>query len=234
MERLSQKMEDHLIICGIGRVGINIINELEQTSKKFLCIENDREVINEMEERYPKLVVLEGDATENDTLITAGIPKAFGIFAVTGDDSSNLVISLSAKQLNPIIRVVASCKLTGNISKVEKAGADSVILPTKIGALRLVSEMLRPTVVNFLDIMLRDKDKNLRVEEISLPSAFWGKPLNAIELSKYPHTLILAIKTHEDWIYNPPRTMIVSPENTIIIMTTPAERAKLEKVIREN
>lgn len=133
------------------------------------------------------------------------------MFAVSGDDNQNLVISLTAKQLNPNIRVVARCHDLKNIDKLKKVGADAVVSPTFIGGLRMASEMVRPTVVSFLDIMLRDKKKNLRVEEIPVPELFAGKAIADLQLKKYPNTLLLAVRTKDDWIFNPTDDYIIKP-----------------------
>jgi voltage-gated potassium channel len=93
----------------------------------------------------------------------------------------------------------------------------------------MVSEMIRPTVVTFLDMMLRDTNKNLRVEEISIPPSLIGKKISDVDLSKYPNTLILAVKVREDWDYNPPRDYIIQPDSVFVVMTTPVEQSKLRK-----
>jgi voltage-gated potassium channel len=111
-------------------------------------------------------LLVEGDAANSDILAKAGISQARGLFAVTGDDNENLVISLTAKTLNADVKVVAACNDLKKMEKIKKAGADAVISPSFIGGLRIVSEMIRPTVVSFLDTMMRDKEKNLRIEEI--------------------------------------------------------------------
>jgi voltage-gated potassium channel len=159
----------------------------------------------------------------------AEIEKAKGLFAVTGDDNQNLVMSLTAKQLNPHLKVVARCNEIRNDEKMKRAGADAVVSPTSIGGLRMASEMLRPTVVSFLDIMLRDREKNLRVEEVVVPHLFVGKAISTLNLNRYAHTLLLAIKAGEDWIYNPPDVHVITPENTLVVMTTPEGRDELER-----
>ena len=115
--------------------------------------------------------------------------------------------------------------------KMKKTGADAVISPPLIGGLRMASEMIRPTVVSFLDTMLRDKEKNLRVEEVLVPGRFTGKTIPALNLKRYPHMLLLAIKTEEDWIYNPSDNYVIKPENTLVLMTTPEERDELERAL---
>ncbi|RMD86923.1 MAG: TrkA family potassium uptake protein, partial [Calditrichaeota bacterium] len=153
---------------------------------------------------------------------------ARGIFAVTGDDNLNLVIALTAKQLQPEVKLVASCGELQNISKIKKAGADAVISPTYIGALRMASEMLRPTVVSFLDTMLRETDSNLRIEEIPI-GCMAGQTVQSLNLSRFEHTLLLAIKKPQGWLYNPPANYVVQPEEKLICMTTPEDRIKIEK-----
>jgi voltage-gated potassium channel len=174
-------------------------------------------------------IYIQGDATDNDTLIKAGIINAKGLFAITSDDNINLVISITAKQLNPKIRVVAQCRETKNSEKMKNAGADSVVSTSQISGMRMVSEMIRPTVVTFLDMMLRDTNKNLRVEEISVPPSLIGKKISEIDLSKFPNTLILAIKVKEEWNYNPPHDYIIQSDSQFIVMTTPEEQSKLRK-----
>jgi voltage-gated potassium channel len=113
---------------------------------------------------------------------------------------------------------------------LRKAGADAVVSPTFIGGLRMASEMVRSTVVSFLDTMLRDKEKNLRIEEVAVPATFAGKAVSALDLRKHRNILLLAIKTEKDWIYNPPDDYIIKLDDTLILMTTPEERTELEKI----
>ncbi|MBI5212434.1 MAG: potassium transporter TrkA, partial [Nitrospirae bacterium] len=109
-------------------------------------------------------------------------------------------------------------------------GADAVVSPTFIGGLRMASEMVRPAVVSFLDTMLRDKQKNLRIEEVLVPDLFAGKSIADLNLKKYPGVLLMAVKTKDDWAYNPPDGYMLKPEDALIFMTTPEERFTLEKI----
>jgi len=230
MEKIAGKARDHYIICGVGWVGLHIINELRETKRPHVIIDINKSKIDKSLETMSDEVFIEGDATDNDTLLKAGIEKASGIFAVTGDDNQNLVISLTARQLNPVVRVVAQCNEMKNMEKMKRAGADSVVSPGYISGMRMASEMIRPTVVTFLDRMMRGKDDSLRVEEVPMPQSFAGKALSSLNLKEYPRTLLLAVKKGEDWVYNPSRKdYIIEPENKIIIMTTSEERRNLEK-----
>lgn len=235
MERSAKKTRGHYIVCGIGWAGLHIVNELIETKRPHIIVDADKSKIDKSLGIMPDEIFIEGDATDNDILIKAGIVRASGLFAVTGDDNQNLVICLTAKQLNPAIRVVAQCNEMKNLNKMSRAGADAVVSPGYISGMRMASEMIRPTVVNFLDKMLRGRDENLRVEEIGMPRSFVGKALSTLNLKKYPRTLLLAINKGGEWEYNPSRDdYIIQPENKLIIMTTPDERNNLENDVEES
>lgn len=231
MEKMIRKLKGHYIVCGVEGVGFHVLSELSETKRPCVMVDIDKEKINKVLEAFHEQLFIEGNATDSDTLLAAGIGEAKGLFAVTGDDNENLVISLTAKQLNPHIRVVARCSRLKNVEKMKKAGADSVISPTFIGGLRMASDMVRASVVSFLDTMLRDKEKNLRIEELAVPSSLADKPLAAVNLRKHAGVLLLAIKTGKDWIYNPAEDYVMKAGDTLIFMTTPEERERLENIL---
>jgi voltage-gated potassium channel len=233
MEKIAGKLTSHYIVCGYGRIGRQIVNELIATKREFVIVEPGKTAIADMAEDLRSEALIEGDAAENAVLLKAGIERAKGVFCVTADDNLNLVISLTAKQLNSNARVVTRCTDMSKREKIQSIGADAVVSPNYIGGLRMVSEMIRPTVVSFLDIMLRDKDRNLRVEEVSIPASLAGKQIASLRLRKFSNVLLLAVKTAEGWVYNPHETHAVNAGDALIIMTTPEDRLKLEKDLRE-
>ncbi|UCD27579.1 MAG: TrkA family potassium uptake protein, partial [Planctomycetota bacterium] len=230
MEKKAGNLDNHYIVCGVGKVGFHIVRELCSTQRPCVVVDLDREHLRQLHATYEDIVYLEADSADNDTLIAAGVERAKGIFAATDDDNQNLVISLTAKQLNPTIHVVARCRELKNVDKLKAAGADAVVSPSHIGGLRMASEMVRPTTVSFLDIMLRDKDQNLRVEEISV--GLPGSKIADLNLDKFPDTLLLAVRTSVGWTYNPSRDYILDVDSQLVVMTTPAERAKLEDYLQ--
>jgi voltage-gated potassium channel len=157
MQQKIAKLEGHYIVCGVGRVGSNVVHELTLTGRTCVLVDEDIHHIENCLAKHNGLLYLQGDATDNDVLLTAGVKQARGVFAVAQDDSQNLVISLSAKQLNPKLRVVARCHDVKNVEKTLRAGADEIVSPDFTGGLRLVSAMLRPQVVSFLEEMLKDR-----------------------------------------------------------------------------
>ncbi len=232
MDKMIRKLKGHYIVCGVEGVGFHVLSELSQTKRPYVAVDIDREKIDKTLEGFQDQLYIEGDATDSDTLLEAGIAQANGLFAVTGDDNQNLVISLTAKQLNPETRVVARCWDLKNIEKMKKAGADAVVSPTYIGGLRMASEMVRSTVVSFLDTMLRDREKNLRIEELRVPESFLGKTIAEIRIGKHTNALLLAARTEGDWVYNPALDHVLKTGDTLIFMTTPEERATLESIFR--
>lgn len=230
MEKMIRKLKGHYVVCGVEGVGFHVLNELSETNRPFVAVDTDRGKIDKALETFQSALFVEGDGTDSDTLLSAGVRQAKGLFAVTGDDNQNLVISLTAKQLNPDIRVVARCWDMKNVDKMKKAGADAVVSPTFIGGLRMASEMVRSTVVSFLDTMLRDREKNLRVEELPVPETAVGKPVADMSLRQHANILLLAVRTAGDWIYNPPEDYILKSGDIMIFMTTPQERDKLEQI----
>lgn len=229
MEKLINKLENHYIICGAGRVGAVILNELYSTGRTCVVIDKDEDIIHLVSEKYPKVITLTGDADIEEVLEKAGVKSAKGIFAATGDDNQNLVISLTAKYINPSIKVVARCLEAANQQKMKKAGADSVITENFIAGMRMASEMIRPIVIGFLDRLLSDKEKNLNVEEVSLGDDCAGSKIIDLELNKFPNTLLLAVVNEDEWTYNPRSEHIIAKKSKLIVITNPVERTLLKE-----
>ncbi len=229
MEKQIKKLRHHYIICGFGRVGRNVGQELTDTNRHFVAIDSDEAQLLAVKERMPGLLYLQGDANDDDTLLAADIEDARGVFAVTGDDSRNLMIALTAKQLNPRVRVVARCHDTRNIEKIRRAGADQVISPDFTGGMRLASAMIRPHVVSFLDEMLRTEHR-LRLDEVLVPEHFKPRSLGSLKLQN-PDYLLLAVRSKDGWEFNPPPDFNLQAGFTLVAMTTPLGRMRIEATL---
>lgn len=232
MEKVIERFREHFIVCGAEGTAQHIFNELRATNRPFVVVDPDRVLLEKMSAAYANVAFIEGDATDNETLQAAGVAQARGLFAVTADDNQNLVVCLTAKQLNPKIRVVVSCQELRNADKMRKAGADSVVSPTYIGGLRMASEMIRPTVVSFLDTMMSRKEEPLRVEEVVVPEGLAPRSVADLGLGRFRRSLLLAVKSKTGWSYNPARDAVVSPGEALVIMTTPEERQQLEAALQ--
>ncbi len=227
MEKQVRKLHSHFIICGFGRVGRNVANELTTTHRHFVAIDSDEAAMEAQRERTPGLVYLGGDASDDELLLSAGIMDAHGVFAVTGDDSRNLMIVLTAKQLNPDVRVVARCHEVKNMPKLRKAGADAIVSPDFTGGMRIASAMIRPKVVSFLDEMLRSQN-DLRVEELTVPAASDGRALGDFRRRGEAY-VVVAIRRDDGWDFNPPDDFLLAAGQVLIAMASPAGRAEMAR-----
>ena len=222
-------LSGHYIICGLGRVGGNVAQELHATARRYVGIEDDPAALAAFRERFPDALAFHGDTSDDDALLHAGIERAAGLFAVTGDDGKNLLITLTAKQLNPAARVVARCHEVRNIDKLKRIGADSIVSPDFTGGMRMASSMIRPTVVNFLDEMLRSEEK-LRVEEIRIADGSAPRRLSEAAPASREY-VVLAVRMAGAWQFNPPTDFTLQPGNTLVVMATPEGRRSLEEAL---
>jgi len=232
MEKMLEQSGDHFIVCSAERVGTHIVNELASTQRPYVVIEQHQEHIDELLEKHPDTLYVLGDATDNEVLLKAGIERARGLFATEDDDNRNLVVCLSASHLSPDLRVISLAREPKNINKMKHAGAASVISAEQIGGLRMASEMARPAVVSFLDIMLRDKERNLRIEEVPVPAAMAGMTLLDLKLKRFRDLLLMAIQEGANWVYNPGETHLLSANSVLVFMGTPDARIQLEKELK--
>ena len=230
MQKRIGQMKNHYIVCGVGLVGSNVAHDLELSGRPSVIVDNDLKNIHRYLATHPEQMYVNGDATDNDVLLAAGVMGAKGVFAVAHDDSANLVISLSSKQLNPTLRVVARCHDVKNAEKTRRAGADEVISPDFSGGLRIVSAMVRPNVMNFLDEMLKT-DSNLRMEEIVIPSSLADKPLSVLYHSN-KDCMVLALRRNEIWQFNPQANELLRDGDVLMAMTTPEGRSRMEQLIQ--
>jgi len=234
MEKRTEKLKNHYIVCGIGMVGLYIVHELYLTRRHQIAIDPDEGKMDELKMQNLNVDIIVGDATENGILEKAMVHRAKGLFATTNSDNDNIVIVLTARQLNPDLRIISRCTDTKNIEKLKRAGADNVIALNYIGGLRMASEMIRPHVTSFLDKMLRDKDSPLRVEEVHVPkhSPYAGKPLHSIDFRSIGNILLIAVrKENGDWIYNPDPNIHIEKEMSFILLATTEERELLQALV---
>ncbi|MGB7290630.1 MAG: potassium channel protein [Thermodesulfobacteriota bacterium] len=234
--RRINMLNNHYILCGIGITGIAITEEFQKTGHQLVFVELDKELISQLKSAFPKdeLLIIEGDATEESVLLQAGILRASGIICNLSNDRDNLFLTLTARSMNSWLRIVSHGVEPRSKGKLLKAGADSVIYPGTIGALRMASEMLRPTVVSFLDKMLRDA-RHQRVSEVKLKehSKYAGKTLRDSGIYKDCGMLVLAIllpsQDEEKFIYNPSADFVLEPGSVLVVIGDVEQVQLLEK-----
>lgn len=230
MEKSIAKLSGHYIICGIGRVGTNVALELAKTGRRFVVIEESEAALDAFADSHEEALQLHGDGADDDMLLRAGIARAAGVFAVTGDDSRNIVISLSVKQINPAVRVVARVHDIRNGDKARRAGADEIVSPDFTGGMRIASAMIRPHVVTFMDQMLR-RDDGLRVEEVEVPQDLAPRALGKLA-ERSRDFILMATHRRGEWQFNPDPQQRIEPGDALVIMTNAHGRAALEAALK--
>ncbi|MFI5312473.1 MAG: potassium channel family protein [Gemmatimonadales bacterium] len=234
MQKTIDAMNGHYIVCGAGQTGTAVIRELTSTRRPCVIIEHSHEHVARIERDYPSIPVLHGDCSDDETLLKSGIQRATGIILCTDDDKNTLVTTVLSRQLNPKVRVIARATSDRAASRLRQAGADGVVSPAQIGGMRLASEMVRPNVVTFLDQMLRDTNRNLRLEEVSVSAAsgLAGQEVSALKLHEYgTGLLLLAMRTPAgEYRFNPAAETRVEPGCHLITMGDPASVQHLRDV----
>jgi voltage-gated potassium channel len=227
IEKMVNKLQGHYIICGYGRVGRRIMNDLKAQGHVFVLIDTNEEIVTPLKDEG--ILVINGDATDDETLEKAGVTQAAGLFVATGLDNQNLIITLSAKLLAPKLRVVCRCDDRDQIAKMKKAGADTVISTACIGGSRMHNEMIQPDVTSMLDELFDVKGDNRSIKSIVVGQPMHGKTLKDINLIDFSETLILAQKRgdQDGFQFNPKRSLELHEGDLLMIMTTDEEAKQL-------
>jgi voltage-gated potassium channel len=232
MQRDLAGLNGHMIVCGSGPTALYAAGELATVQRDVVLVISSRSEAEHARSELPGVPVVLGDPTDDDIILAAGIERAAGVIACSESDNENVVITLTARQLNPTVRIVARLQDVEQESKIRKVGANGVVSPQHIGGLRLASELIRPAVVTFLDKMLRDRDLNLRIDEVlvdeSSPSA--GKEIRAMGLEDLPGVLLLAVRSADGaWAYNPSRSAEVASGNVLVFLGSPDDSRALRE-----
>lgn len=232
MKQALLRLTGHTIVCGAGTTGIHVIEELIHSKLAFCVVDSDEQRLLELADRFgaDTFLYVVGDATDDEVLQSAGIERASGVIAALHEDKDNLFVTITVSALNPKVRIVAKAVEVSARAKLMRAGARAVVSPTQIGGMRLASEAIRPTVVEFLDLMLRDPKKNLRIEEVTIPgtSTLVGAPLKDTNIRGATRAMVLAIRTEGGvYEYNPEPSYVITPGATLIVLAETAEMKKL-------
>ena len=221
MTRKLNDLDEHFIVCGAGETSHTAIRELHRTKRDFVVVDVNDEVLKEAAREFD-ICVVAGDATDDETLKAAGIDRARGLLASLPTDKDNLFLVVTARQLNDRMRIVSKVTDPVNNEKFLKAGADDLASPQVIGGLRLVSQLIRPSVVTFLDLMLREKDKAMRIEEVQMgaESEHVGRNLRELALRQKFKVQVLAVqpKGLEKFNYTPDPDEPIAEDTTLVIL----------------
>jgi len=232
VEKTITKLKNHYIICGYGRIGRLIVRELQKHNVKFIVIENDPTQIAELESKSVPYMLL--DARDENTLIKAGIMRAKGLVTAVMSDADNVFITLSARMLRPDIFILARSSDPKNENKLISAGATKVVSPYLIGGQRMAQLLIRPTVVDFIDIATMDDSLGLRMEEAQIRqgSPYVGKSLIESNLRRdFGVIIVLIKKANGEMKFNPQSNEILEEGDVLVMLGRIDDLEKINKII---
>ncbi len=229
MEREIGRLHDHYIICGAGRVGRSVARELARKPAPFVIVEQNADKLSRFEEQY---LMMSGDATQEKVLRDAQIEHARGLVAATTTDATNIYIVLTARSLNPKLKIIARASEEDAEKHLVTAGADTVISPYVFAGHRIAQAFLRPHVLDFLDVAtIRGGKLDLEIEEIRIEkgSAFAGATIEGSKIRQELGVIVLAIKRASGMRFNPAPEDRIEPGDFLIAMGEPTGLRKLEE-----
>ena len=233
VESRIRKLRDHYIICGFGRIGHLICREFQSRPMPFVVVEKDPHLIERL--KREGFMYVEGDATDDETLQAAGIDAARGLITAVTSDTDNVYITLTARGLNPQLFILARAGEEGSEKKLMRAGASKVISPYTIGANRMAQAILRPSVVDFIEIATASENLELQIEEIDVAadSSLAGRQLVDSGIRQSMGQIIVGIKqANGHMIFNPSPATVIEAGSVLITLGERSAFSQLEKIAR--
>lgn len=223
MKNSIAAVSGHVVVAGIGSTGRHVVEELIATATPFIVIDRNREHLSRLSDELHggQMLFVHGDATEDHTLLEAGVERASGVIAALTHDRDNLFVTLSVRALNAKARIVTKVVEPEAQPKMIRAGANATVSPNIIGGRRMASELVRPEVVEFLDQMLRDKERTLRLEEVSVPPdcPFVGLPLRDVPIRRETNALVVAVRDRDrQFLYNPGPEHVLAADTVLVVL----------------
>lgn len=233
MQKTIDKLNEHIIICGYGRVGQNATHVvLRHKRRKVVIVDNDPKIIQQLQAEGH--LALEGDATDDDVLRKVGIERAWGLIVAAGDDSVNLFIVVSARALNRKLTIVARSSRAENEEKMIRAGANRVVSPYNIGGMRMANSLMRPNLTEFIEELTIGAGVELWLEEMMVEagSSLIDKTVSELDLRRRTGVTVLAILRSQGVITSDTNTHLRA-EDHLILIGTREQLNRLEQLLDE-
>ena len=231
MEQQIGSLKHHVIVCGGGQTGNHIAEELQKAAMPFVVVEIDEARCQALRTSCGSILTILGDATDVAVLRHAGVEKAFGLAACMPADKDNLFTLLTARELNPSMRIVTRLIADDANARLRKVGADAVVSTARIGALRIASEMLRPHVVSVLDAMLREPSP-IRVQEVRLGAGAAGCTLQQLRMQERAGSIVFAMREAgtRHHVFNPSPDRVLVEDDVLILCADPAQHEIAQRI----
>ncbi len=237
MEKTIAQMHDHVIVAGVGRSGIHVVRELHENGTPLVVVESDSAKVDALVAEFGEAVpAILGDALDDTTLHGASIAAARGLVAALREDRDNLFLCLSARQINPDLRIVARLADIKSTEKFRKVGVNAVVSPALMGGRRLAHEIVRPAVVSFVDTLHAPSVESVEMAEVTIEtgSEIGGTKLQEANLRRRCNCLVIGIRGPESerYRYNPSPDEILEPEGTLLALGDRSEIDDLRALAR--
>jgi voltage-gated potassium channel len=233
MDRRIAKLSQHVVVCGYGRVGMHIVGLLSGRDIEIVVVDIDDRLVAEA--ASTGVAVVEGSATEDDVLKAAGIERAATLIVSVGDDAVGISTVLSARALNPDLKIIARANQTSSEAKLKRAGCDRVVNPLHQGAQRMAAFAQQPDVADFLDVVVHDEDVEYRLEELRVTDASWfaGRTLGDAHVRRETGALVLAVRQGDgSFVSNPRPDVLLEPGTTLIAIGTGEQLKALGRMLK--
>ncbi len=231
MKNIIENLNQHVVVCGFGRNGMQAAEKLKAYKKPFVVIEKDKEVIERFSE---EILFVEGDANDDDVLLEAGIDRAQYLIATMPDDAANLFVVLSARQLKKDLFIISRASLVNSQKKLFLAGADKVIMPDKIGGDHMASLVVMPDLITFMDKLSMEGENTTNLEEVAIEdfsNQIECNSLRDLDLRrKTGCTIIGYISPDGKYTINPEADFQLQPKSKVIVLGRPEQIKKLNKM----
>lgn len=229
LDKKIDRLKNHYIVCGYGRIGRVLCNQLKRKPMDLVVIDKNLELIPIFDD--DKVLYVSGDASDEAILHKAGILRAKGLIAVLATDTENVFLVLTARQLNPDLYIIARSSQDESKSKLQAAGANRVESPYEMGAVSMAQRIIRPTVTNFLNLAFAHKRKDIQMEEIPVNSSsdLINVMLKDSGIRQQFNLIIIAIKKSDgSMLFNPSYETVIEPGDTVIAVGQEGNLQKLE------
>jgi voltage-gated potassium channel len=232
MERQIERLHGHVVLCGYGRVGRGIVPMIEGRSE-VVVIDREAERVERAQEAG--LFALEGDATDDDVLLAAGLARAGTLIVSLQSDADAISTVLSARAISSTVRIVARANAENSEAKLARAGVDHVVNPLRLGSVRLATFALQPAVADFVDLVGPSAGEAFRLEQLVVPatSPFAGRRMAECRLREQTGALVLALRGPDgEFESNPGGQAVLAAGTTLVVIGTPGQLAALDEWLR--
>lgn len=229
MDKQIAQLQNHIIVCGCGRVGLQVVHELQEKKIPFVVVDKDESILEK-----EKLLYVHGDATEDEVLHHAGISKAAGLVAIVANDAENVFITLTARGLNDAIKIVARAEKPETEDKLKRVGANKVINPSSMAGIHIAKGIANPLTVHYIDTVLYGVEQSFVIEEIAVGegSILASKSLLESDVRNQFDVTILAILRNGNVIHNPTGQEKLQEHDMIIVFGSVEKLGQFEKELQ--